>query len=153
LKVDWDTMGRVKSDMDGFRWVWFYFKPQNGYDATVVFHGQGKTGRGLKGYIWSPGLAEELQRVKRERKAKESDYVFLNPDGRRGDIRQDTVEDRLKLYAEEAGVRRDGGKSVHPHLIRAGAALELHLKGVPLKVIMKMGHWRSVAALTRYLRI
>ena len=163
LEVDWDLMGRVCSDMDGFQWGWFDFKHGSdstfdGYDGTTTF-GQGKTGRGLKGYIWSPGLAEKLQQVKRRRKAKDIDYVFLNPEGRRGDLRRDTIEDRLKRYADEAGVRKSengDGNEVHPHLIRAGAALELYLLkpyGMAPKEIMKMGRWRSIVALMRYLRI
>jgi integrase len=140
LGVAWDTLGRAE-ELVSLTWGDIAFKPnaKMNTQATVTF-ADGKTGRGLHGYLWSPGLAASLKAYK-PKDAKDSDPVFR-------DLAYDAADYRLETYAVAVGIER----KVHLHLIRAGAAVWLDSKNAPLSVIMLMGRWKSLAAVQRYLR-
>ena len=155
LEVQWDLLGRV-SDMSGFTWGQIALRPTEGFDAVVDRIGR-KTGEGGRGFLWTPGLAERLRQVKHERKASDTDYVFRNGNSGDGYLKVDTINKRMKLYAELAGIAGDrveqDKEGVHNHLIRSGAATFVHMRGGQLAVIKRMGRWRTLAALQRYLGI
>jgi integrase len=140
LSVAWDTLGRAE-ELVSLKWGDIAFTPnaKMNTQATVTFT-DGKTGRGLHGYLWSPGLADSLKAYK-PKDAKDSDPVFR-------DLTYGMADYRIETYAVAVGIER----KVHLHLIRAGAAVWLDSKKVPLSVIMKLGRWKSLAALQRYLR-
>lgn len=145
LRVSWDTLGRIDSDILPLRWRDVSFKPNPAAhtDATVTFP-DGKTGKRLRGFIWSPGLADELRAFRET--AGPDDWIFEGP--RNGHLGYETASWKFRRYASLAGI----GRRVHWHLVRAGAATWLDLHNVPLSVIQMMGRWRSLQALQKYLR-
>ncbi len=158
VEVAWDLLARV-GDMEGQTWAQVTFKTIKvaGFEIGAVVDGIGKkTGAGGRGYVWTEGLAQRLKDIRQSRKAKDSEYIF-HGGGERGDLRRDTINKRLKLYAELAGIAKDRiaeeREEVHAHLLRGGAATFLAMKGVPIPAIKLMGRWKSLQALQRYLKL
>src|SRR5205823_6574437 len=92
VEVAWDLLARV-GDMEGMTWEQVRFKTiqVGGFEIGAIVEGIGrKTGSGGRGYVWTEGLAERLKATKQSRKAKDTDYIFRNPNGQRGDLRRDT---------------------------------------------------------------
>ncbi len=114
---------------------------------TFRVTGKGSTTRTVF-YSAPTGVAlDRYLRVRDKHRAHGSDHVWL---GSYGPLTPDGVAEVVKRRSAMAGVMRDDGRPLHPHLLRHFRADRWMTNGVPLDAMLELGGWSSTAAALRY---
>jgi site-specific recombinase XerD len=110
------------------------------------------TGKGSKTrtvfYSAPTGVAlDRYMRVRDKHRARASQGVWL---GANGPLTSDGIAEVVRRRSEMAGVLRDDGRPIHPHLLRHYRADRWMTNGLPLDSMLELGGWSDTRTALRY---
>lgn len=110
------------------------------------------TGKGSKTrtvfYSAPTGVAlDRYMRVRDKHRARSSPSVWL---GSNGPLTSDGIAEVVRRRSEMAGVLRDDGRPIHPHLLRHYRADRWMTNGLPLDSMLELGGWSDTRTALRY---
>ena len=107
-----------------------------GSKTRTVFY-SAKTGEALDRYL----------RIRDKHRAHGSDRVWL---GSNGPLTSDGIGEIVRRRSAMAGVLRDDGRPLHPHLLRHYRADRWMTNGLPLDSMLELGGWADTRTALRY---
>ena len=107
-----------------------------GSKTRTVFY-SAKTGEAIDRYM----------RIRDKHRARGSDRVWL---GSNGPLTSDGIGEIVRRRSAMAGVLRDDGRPLHPHLLRHYRADRWMTNGLPLDSMLELGGWADTRTALRY---